>query len=536
MAKDSEKGNSKSLAMIHKYGLNPKILYSNLSVPDLVEFSIQRKEAILSNTGSLSVQTGKFTGRSPDDRYIVHDNITKKTVNWGKVNHPISEGNFNSIFERMKKFVRNKELFLFNGFVGADEEARLPISIITDKAWQSLFANQIFIKPTKEEMKKHKPKVILLALNDFKSIPKKDSTNSETFIVINLKKRIILIGSTSYAGEIKKSIFSLMNYYLPKQSIFPMHCSANIGKSDDTALFFGLSGTGKTTLSADSNRFLIGDDEHGWSSKGIFNFEGGCYAKCINLKKETEPQIWNAIRFGSVMENVIVSQDNRSPDFSNGTLTENTRVVYPLEFIPGAIIPSLAGHPKVIIFLTADAFGVMPPIAKLSKEGAMYHFMSGYTSKLAGTERGITQPKETFSQCFGAPFMPLHATNYAEMLGNKITQHNTKVYLINTGWYGGPYGIGKRIDLKYTRSMVTSVINGELDKRSFKFHQIFNLEIPLECPGVPNQILDPAQTWNNQKEYVQAATKLANLFIQNFQKFGEVSQKIIDAGPKKGDL
>jgi phosphoenolpyruvate carboxykinase (ATP) len=281
---------------------------------------------------------------------------------------------------------------------------------------------------------------------------------------------------------------------------------------------------------------LIGDDEHGWSSRGIFNFEGGCYAKCINLKKESEPQIWNAIRFGSVMENVIVSKHNRIPEFSNSSLTENTRVVYPLEFIPGAVIPGLAGHPKVIIFLTADAFGVMPPIAKLSKEGAMYHFMSGYTSKLAGTERGITQPKETFSQCFGAPFMPLHATNYAEMLGNKITQHNTKVYLINTGWYGGPYGIGKRIDLNYTRSMVTAVINGEIDKCSFKLHQIFNLEIPLECPGVPNQLLDPAQTWNNQSEYLQAATKLANLFIQNFQKFGEVSQKIIDAGPKKIDL
>jgi phosphoenolpyruvate carboxykinase (ATP) len=314
-----------------------------------------------------------------------------------------------------------------------------------------------------------------------------------------------------------------------------MHCSANIGKSNDSALFFGLSGTGKTTLSADSNRFLIGDDEHGWSSNGIFNFEGGCYAKCINLKKETEPQIWNAIRFGSVMENVIVSNDNRIPDFSNGSLTENTRVVYPLDYIPGAIIPSLAGHPKVIIFLTADAFGVMPPIAKLSKEAAMYHFMSGYTSKLAGTERGITQPKETFSQCFGAPFMPLHATNYAEMLGNKITEHNTKVYLINTGWYGGPYGIGKRIDLNYTRAMVTAVINGDLEKSSFKLHQIFNLEIPLECPGVPNELLDPALTWNNRKEYSQAATKLANLFIQNFQKFGEVSQKIIDAGPKKLD-
>jgi phosphoenolpyruvate carboxykinase (ATP) len=536
MAKDSEKGNSKRLAMIQQYGLNPKKLYSDLSIPVLVEFSIQKKEAILSSTGSLSVQTGKFTGRSPDDRYIVQDNTTKKTVNWGKVNHPISEKNFDSIFDRMKKFVRNKELFLFNGFVGADKDARLPISIITDKAWQSIFANQIFIKSTKEELKKHKPKVILLSLNDFKSIPKKDNTNSETFIVINLKKKIILIGSTSYAGEIKKSIFSLMNYYLPKKGIFPMHCSANIGKYDDTVLFFGLSGTGKTTLSADSNRFLIGDDEHGWSSRGIFNFEGGCYAKCINLKKESEPQIWNAIRFGSVMENVIVSKHDKIPEFSNSSLTENTRVVYPLEFIPGAVIPGLAGHPKVIIFLTADAFGVMPPIAKLSKEGAMYHFMSGYTSKLAGTERGITQPKETFSQCFGAPFMPLHATNYAEMLGNKITQHNTKVYLINTGWYGGPYGIGKRIDLNYTRSMVTAVINGEIDKCSFKLHQIFNLEIPLECPGVPNQLLDPAQTWNNQSEYLQAATKLANLFIQNFQKFGEVSQKIIDAGPKKIDL
>jgi phosphoenolpyruvate carboxykinase (ATP) len=532
MAKDSEKGNLKSLAMMNKYGLNPKKLYSHLSVPDLIEISIQRKEAILTNSGSLSVDTGKFTGRSPDDRYIVQDNSTKKTVNWGKVNHPISEKNFDKIFERMKKFVRNKELFLFNGFVGADKEARLPISIITDKAWQSIFANQIFIKPTKEEIKKHKPKVILLSLNDFKSVPKKDGTNSETFIVINLKKKIILIGSTSYAGEIKKSIFSLMNYYLPNQGIFPMHCSANIGKNDDTALFFGLSGTGKTTLSADSNRYLIGDDEHGWSSKGIFNFEGGCYAKCINLKKETEPQIWNAIRFGSVMENVIVCQDNRIPDFSNGSLTENTRVVYPLDFIPGAKIPSLAGHPKVIIFLTADAFGVMPPIAKLSKEGAMYHFMSGYTSKLAGTERGITQPKETFSQCFGAPFMPLHATNYAEMLGNKIIQHNTKVYLINTGWNGGPYGIGKRIDLNYTRAMVTAVINGEIEKCSFKLHQIFNLEIPSECPGVPSELLDPSRTWNNKKEYLQAATKLANLFIQNFQKFGEVSQKIIDAGPK----
>ncbi|HEY8522615.1 MAG TPA: phosphoenolpyruvate carboxykinase (ATP), partial [Nitrososphaeraceae archaeon] len=345
MAKDSEKGKLKSLTMIKNFGLYPKKLYSHLSVPELVESSIQRKEAILSNTGSLSVETGKFTGRSPDDRYIVKDNMTTKTINWGKVNHPISEENFKSIFERMKKFVKNKELFLFNGFVGSDEEVRLPISIITDRAWQSIFANQIFIKPTKVDIEKYKPKVLLIALNDFKSIPQREGTNSETFIVINLKRRIILIGSTSYAGEIKKSIFSLMNYYLPEQNIFPMHCSANVGNNKDSALFFGLSGTGKTTLSADSNRFLIGDDEHGWSSKGIFNFEGGCYAKCINLKKETEPQIWNAIKFGSVMENVVNSKDTRVPDFSNGSLTENTRVVYPLEYIPGAVIPSIADHP-----------------------------------------------------------------------------------------------------------------------------------------------------------------------------------------------
>src|SRR5688500_6365496 len=532
MAKDSEKGKLKSLTMIKNFGLYPKKLYSHLSIPELVESSIQRKEAILSNTGSLSVETGKFTGRSPDDRYIVKDNMTTKTINWGKVSHPISEENFKSIFERMKKFVKNKELFLFNGFVGSDEEVRLPISIITDRAWQSIFANQIFIKPTKVDIEKYKPKVLLIALNDFKSIPQREGTNSETFIVINLKRRIILIGSTSYAGEIKKSIFSLMNYYLPEQNIFPMHCSANVGKNNDSALFFGLSGTGKTTLSADSNRFLIGDDEHGWSSKGIFNFEGGCYAKCINLKRETEPQIWNAIKFGSVMENVVISKDTRVPDFSNGSLTENTRVVYPLEFIPGAVIPSVAGHPKVIVFLTADAFGVMPPIAKLSKEGAMYHFMSGYTSKLAGTERGITQPKETFSQCFGAPFMPLHSIHYAKMLAERISKYNSSVYLINTGWTGGPYGIGRRMDLKYTRAMVSASINGDLEKAQYKHDNIFNLEIPLSCPEIPSKILDPSYSWSNQDQYVIAAKRLAHLFIENFKRFGKETEYLTKFGPQ----
>ncbi|MBD0299830.1 MAG: phosphoenolpyruvate carboxykinase (ATP), partial [Nitrososphaera sp.] len=399
-------------------------VHRNLSVPSLIEIAIYRKEGNLSSTGAFSVKTGKFTGRSPDDKYIVDDEYTHNSIDWGKVNHSISEENFEKIFTRMKKYVEGKEFFIFDGFVGADNKTRLPIRVITDKAWHNLFATQIFIRPTSREIESHEPEFTLLSVNDFKAIPELEGTRTETFIIINFKKKIVLIGSTSYAGEIKKAMFSVMNYILPTKGIFPMHCSANVGKSGDSALFFGLSGTGKTTLSADQNRHLVGDDEHGWSDEGIFNFEGGCYAKCINLKKENERQIWDAIRFGSVMENVVLKNHIREPDFTDGSLTENTRVAYPLDFIPGAIIPSIAGHPSVIIFLTADAFGVMPPIAKLTKEGAMYHFMSGYTSKLAGTERGITEPKETFSQCFGAPFMPLHAMEYAKMLGQKISQHN----------------------------------------------------------------------------------------------------------------
>jgi phosphoenolpyruvate carboxykinase (ATP) len=499
-------------------------LYRNLPVPLLIEIAILRREGNLSSTGAFSVKTGKFTGRSPDDKYIVDDEYTHNSVHWGKVNHSISEENFEKIFTRMKKYVEGKEFFIFDGFVGADNKTRLPIRVITDKAWHNLFATQIFIRPTSREIESHEPEFTLLSVNDFKAIPELEGTRTETFIIINFKKKIVLIGSTSYAGEIKKAMFSVMNYILPTKGIFPMHCSANVGKSGDSALFFGLSGTGKTTLSADHNRHLVGDDEHGWSDEGIFNFEGGCYAKCINLKKENERQIWDAIRFGSVMENVILKNHIREPDFTDGSLTENTRVAYPLDFIPGAIIPSIASHPTVIIFLTADAFGVMPPIAKLTKEGAMYHFMSGYTSKLAGTERGITEPKETFSQCFGAPFMPLHAMEYAKMLGQKISQHNTRVYLINTGWSGGPYGVGKRMDLKYTRAMVTAALNGELEKVRFKHDDIFNLDIPTSCPGVPSGILDPRNTWSDKNKYDLSANRLAELFVKNFQKFGEIGR------------
>jgi phosphoenolpyruvate carboxykinase (ATP) len=529
---DDPKITTKCLIQLEEMDIRLGRIHRNLSVPSLIEVAIHRKEGNLSSTGALSVKTGKFTGRSPDDRYIVDDNSTHNIIEWGKVNHQISEEKFENIFGRMKKYVEGKAFFVFDGFVGADPKIKLPIRVITDKAWHSLFATQIFIRPTVAELKNHKPEFTLLSVNDFGAIPELEGTRTETFIIINFKKKIVLIGATSYAGEIKKAMFSVMNYILPSKGVFPMHCSANVGMDRKAALFFGLSGTGKTTLSADPERRLVGDDEHGWSDKGIFNFEGGCYAKCINLKKENEPEIWRAIRFGAVMENVIIKRDTHEPDFSDGSLTENTRVVYPLDFIPAAIIPSVANHPKVIIFLTADAFGVMPPIAKLTKAGAMYHFMSGYTSKLAGTERGITEPKETFSQCFGAPFMPLHAKEYAKMLGQKIAEHNTRVYLINTGWSGGPYGVGKRIDLKYTRAMVTSALNGDLEKTPFKHNDIFNVEIPTLCPRVPPEVLNPRNTWSDKEKYDISAKKLAALFVKNFEKFGETPKEILNAGPK----
>lgn len=493
---------------------------------------LERKEGVLSSTGALSVRTGKFTGRSPDDKFIVDDAITHGAVDWGKVNRPISEENFERIYARMKRHIEDKELFVFDGYVGADPETRLPVRVINNRAWHNLFARQIFIRPSPEELDNFEPEFTLISADDFAANPATDGTRTETFIIINFTKKIVLIGSTSYAGEIKKAMFSIMNFLLPRKGIFPMHCSANVGKAGDVALFFGLSGTGKTTLSADPERRLVGDDEHGWSDRGVFNFEGGCYAKCINLKKEHEPQIWSAIRFGSLMENVVIENGKREPDFADGSLTENTRVVYPLDFIDGAIIPSVAGHPKVIVFLTADAFGVMPPIAKLTKEGAMYHFMSGYTSKLAGTERGITEPKETFSQCFGGPFMPMHAQQYAKLLGKKMDEHGTRVYLINTGWTGGPYGIGKRMNLPYTRAMVTAALSGAIDRAPSRHHDIFNLDMPTSCPGVPDEILDPRNTWHDKDKYDAAARRLAALFVKNFEKFGAVSKDIAGAGPK----
>jgi phosphoenolpyruvate carboxykinase (ATP) len=492
-------------SQISEFGINPSKIFRNLTPEELVDSAVNRKEGVVNSTGSLSVNTGKYTGRSPDDRFIVQDDVTTNTIDWGKINHPFPSDKFEKILEKMKNFVNNKELFVFDGFVGADKETRLPIRVINDHAWQSLFARQLFIRPSKEELENHTPEFTVMCINEFEAIPEIDGTGSNVFILIDLTRKIVLIGGTNYAGEMKKSMFGVMNFLLPERGIFPMHCSANIGKNQDTALFFGLSGTGKTTLSADPNRNLIGDDEHGWSDNRTFNFEGGCYAKCINLSQEAEPEIWNAIKPGAVLENVVLNDGK--PDYDDNALTENTRVAYPLDYIPGAVVPSIGGHPKIIVFLTADALGVLPPISRLTKEGAMYHFMSGYTSKLAGTERG-------------------------KLLGEKINQHNTTVYLINTGWSGGPYGIGARIKIKYSRAMITAALNGDLDKAEYRHDELFNLDIPTTVDGVPPEILDPKNTWTDKDSYEKSAKSLSKMFIDNFEKFSDVSPEIKNAGPK----
>jgi len=512
------------------FGINPSKVHRNLGVDEMVNLAVQRNEGVVNSTGSLSVNTGKYTGRSPDDRFIVYDDKTENTVDWGKINHKFPSDKFEKLLEKMKNFVENKELFVFDGFVGSDPKNRLPIRVINDHVWQNLFGRTLFIRPTNEELENHEPEFTILCINDFEAVPKVDGTRTNVFILVDLTRKIVLIAGTQYAGEMKKSMFSIMNYILPERGIFPMHCSANIGKKGDTTLFFGLSGTGKTTLSADPNRQLIGDDEHGWSDNGTFNFEGGCYAKCINLSQEAEPEIWNAIKPGAVLENVVL--DDNIPDFDDNSLTENTRVAYPLDYIPGAVIPSVGGHPKVIVFLTADALGVLPPVSRLTKEGAMYHFMSGYTSKLAGTERGIKEPKSVFSECFGAPFMPRPASVYAKLLGEKINQHDTVVYLVNTGWSGGPYGIGKRIKIKYSRAMITAALSGALDNVKYNHDDLFNLDVPTVVDNVPSEILDPKNTWADKDSYAISAKNLAQMFVENFKKFENVSSDIIDAGPK----
>ncbi len=507
-------------------------LQQNLSVARLVERVLDREEGVLTATGAINATTGKYTGRSPKDKFIVKDEITENTVDWGSVNQPIDEAAFDNLYKKVIDYLLEKEeIFRFQGFAGADENYRLPIQVFNEFAWHNLFARQLFIAPTKEELENHEPEFTVISAPRFKADPEVDGTNSETFIIISFKKRVVLIGGTEYAGEIKKSIFSVMNYLLPQKNVLSMHCSANVGQEGDVALFFGLSGTGKTTLSADPYRRLIGDDEHGWSPNGVFNIEGGCYAKCVNLSKEKEPQIYKAIRFGSVLENVIIDEETSEPDYDDTSLTENTRAAYPLENMDNIVKPSVAGHPNTIIFLTADASGTLPPISKLTKEQAMYHFLSGYTSKLAGTERGVTEPEATFSACFGAPFLPLAPVKYADMLGEKIDQYNTNVFLVNTGWTGGPYGVGERIKLSYTRAMVHAALEGELNHIETVRDGIFGLDIPVHVAGVPDQVLVPKNTWEDKAAYDQAAKELAMKFHENFKKFTDVSEAIREAGP-----
>ncbi|MGE7762669.1 phosphoenolpyruvate carboxykinase (ATP) [Peribacillus sp. NPDC097895] len=506
-------------------------VYTQLSVPQLVEKVLSRHEGVLTSTGAVKAETGKYTGRSPKDKYIVEEASVKDKVDWGSVNQPISEDVFNKLYNKVVDYLKAKEeLFVFKGFAGADESSRLPIRVVNEYAWHNLFAHTLFIRPNEEELRGHEAEFTILSAPNFKADPEVDGTKSETFIIVSFERRTILIGGTEYAGEMKKSIFSIMNYLLPEAGILPMHCSANVGREGDVALFFGLSGTGKTTLSADTNRKLIGDDEHGWSSNGVFNIEGGCYAKTINLSREKEPQIFDAIRFGAVLENVVVDPETREANYDDSSLTENTRAAYQMQAIDNIVSPSIAGHPNTIIFLTADASGVLPPISKLSKEQAMFHFLSGYTSKLAGTERGVTSPEATFSTCFGSPFLPLPAQRYAEMLGDKIDEHNSKVYLVNTGWTGGAYGTGSRMKLAYTRAMVQAALEGELSNIETVKDDIFGLDIPLHVPGVPDEVLQPIKTWADPAAYKQSATALAAQFRANFKKFGSVPSEIEELG------
>lgn len=507
-----------------------KNIYKNLPVSDLVEAAVKRNEGVLSETGALVVHTGKYTGRSPKDRFIVKQEKIADKVNWGDSNLPIEEDVFDALYEKVVQYLEDKDLFVFEGFVGAMEEYKLSLRVTSEYASQALFANQLFIRPEKEMLDGFEADFNVVAAPGFKAKGKVDGINSEAFIIVNFDKKIVLIGGTQYSGEIKKSLFSIMNFILPLKGVLPMHCSANIGSNEDTAVFFGLSGTGKTTLSADPERRLIGDDEHGWCDEGVFNFEGGCYAKTIKLSKEREKEIYEAIKFGTVLENVVL-KENKEPDYDDDSLTENSRAAYPLHYIENVERSGIGGHPKTVIFLTADAFGVIPPISKLSKEGAMYHFMSGYTSKLAGTERGITEPKATFSACFGEPFMLMNPSVYAEALGEKIEAHDVDVYLINTGWCAGGYGKGDRIKLAYTRAMVKAALNGQLKNAEYCEDAIFKVFVPTSCPNVPSEILNPKNTWEDKEAYDLKAKELAEKFKENFKKFKSVPDVIVQAGP-----
>ena len=518
---------------LEQHGIqNVNQAFWNLGTAALVENAIRRREGLLAAGGALVVRTGQYTGRSPNDKFVVREPSTQDRIWWGPVNRPFDPARFDALYGRLLAYLQGSDLYVQDCFAGADPAHQIPIRIVTEYAWHNLFARQLFVRPDWTKTHEHVPKFTILDVPKFHAYPDLDGTRSEAFVVVHFGKRLVIIGGTSYAGEMKKSVFTILNLLLPLQQVLSMHCSANVGRGGDVALFFGLSGTGKTTLSADPERRLIGDDEHGWSDRGIFNFEGGCYAKCIHLSKEDEPQIWDAIRFGTVLENVTIDPATRLLNFEDGSLTENSRAAYPARFIQDAVVPGIAGHPKHIFFLTCDAFGVLPPLARLTPIQTMYHFLSGYTAKLAGTERGLgNEPKATFSSCFGAPFLVLHPTIYAEMLGERIAKHQVPCWLMNTGWTGGPSGVGSRLRLPHTRAILRAALEGHLEGVPMRRDPIFGFEVPTACPGVPNEVLQPRETWGDPAAYDAQAARLADLFRKNFEQFEGATAALREAGP-----
>jgi len=533
----NEYGKKADHASLSALGLdNVATTYWNLAPSQLIEENLLRGEGVLADNGALAIDTGEFTGRSPQDRFIVEDQITKDAIWWGPINKKFDADKFDLLYNRVTAYLGGKEVYARDAIACSNEKYSLPIRVITEFPYSNLFAYNMFIRPTDEQLKSFDPEWNVICAPGFKADPEIDGTRQHNFAVVNFSKKILLIGGTGYTGEIKKGIFSALNFILPHQKdVLSMHCSANVGRDGDTAVFFGLSGTGKTTLSSDPNRKLIGDDEHGWDDDSVFNFEGGCYAKTIDLSEEKEPQIYHAIKFGALLENINFKEDSTEVDYHNSEKTENTRVSYPIHHIDNVQKGLKGAAPKNIFFLTCDAYGVLPPISKLSPAQAMYHFISGYTAKVAGTEAGITEPTMAFSACFGAPFMPLHPTKYAEMLGKKMEAGNVNVWLINTGWSGGEYGTGSRIKLSYTRNMITAALEGKLDHMDYNEHEVFGLAMPTECPEVPTEILNPKNTWKDQKAYDQKAEKLAKAFVDNFEKFAEyANEEILSAAPKTG--
>ncbi len=507
----------------------------DLSPAELTEETLRLNQGVLTDTKALAVDTGEFTGRSPKDKFIVLDEKSKDTIWWGDVNFKFDSKKFDALYNKVVNYLSGKKIYVRDSFACADKNYRLSVRVITELPWSNLFVNNLFIRPTKDELSSFSPEWTIVNAPGFKAVASEDGTRQHNFTILNLTKKIILIGGSGYTGEIKKSIFTLLNYILPhEKNVLSMHCSANVGEKGDTAIFFGLSGTGKTTLSADPNRGLIGDDEHGWSEKTIFNFEGGCYAKCANLTAEKEPEIFGAIREGSLLENVRFFPGTKKVNYEDISVTENTRVAYPINFIDNAVEPSVGGIPKNIFFLTCDAFGVLPPISKLTTAQAMYHFISGYTAKVAGTEMGITEPTLTFSACFGKAFLPLHPTKYAELLGKKLNEHKEiNVWLVNTGWTGGAYGVGSRIKLSYTRALITAALNEELGKVKFATLPFFNLNSPTSCSNVPSEILNPRNTWKNKDAYDAKANELAKSFVKNFEQYSSAAnEEILSAAPK----